>query len=319
MLYLDYSRKARRVGAQRVRRPGEPGGHRVPAGGERDRLQAPPRRRHDRRGVHRLAGRHPPHRPRAGSGFGFKWNMGWMHDTLLYIAKDPIYRQHHHHQMTFALVYAWSENYVLPISHDEVVHGKGSLAGKMPGDHVAAAGQRAGPAGVHVGAPRQAAALHGLRAGRRPRSGARSAASTGTCCTTRPAPVCSASSADLNRVYRDTPALWAQDTEPAGFRWIAGDDVANNTVSFVRIAPDGATAGLRRELLRPAAARTTGSACRPAGTLAGGAQHRRRTTTAARAWATWARYAPRTCRGTACAASAALQVPPLGALWLRQG
>ncbi|BFU44121.1 1,4-alpha-glucan branching protein GlgB [Krasilnikovia sp. MM14-A1004] len=175
-----------------------------------------------------------------GLGFGFKWNMGWMNDTLTYMEKEPIYRQWHHHQMTFATVYAWSENYILPISHDEVVHGKGSLTGKMPGDlwqklantralmafMWAFTGKQLVFMGAEMGDEREWNEARGLDwdllqdPGR---GGIRRLVQ------------------DLNRVYRDTPALWSQDTQPSGFRWISAEDSQHNVFSFLRFAPGGET------------------------------------------------------------------------------
>ncbi|MFP5353455.1 MAG: 1,4-alpha-glucan branching protein GlgB [Actinomycetota bacterium] len=168
-----------------------------------------------------------------GLGFGFKWNMGWMHDSLSYFSKEPIYRRYHHNQLTFSLMYAWSENFVLPISHDEVVHGKGSLLGKMPGDQWqrfanlrcmlsymwAHPGKKLLFMGSEFGQERewnhdQSLDWHLLddpmHAGTKKLM------------------------ADLNRIYRKNPALWEQDHSPEGFRWIDANDADNNVISFYR-------------------------------------------------------------------------------------
>jgi len=173
-----------------------------------------------------------------GLGFGFKWNMGWMHDTLTYISKDAVYRQWHHHQLTFATVYAWSENYMLPISHDEVVHGKGSLVGKMPGDmwqKLATTrallaymwsfpGKQLLFMGSELGDDREWSEGRGLDWGL-----LQDPARAGVQRLLR----------DLNATYRAVPALWSQDVTPGGFRWISSEDSAHNTFSFIRIATDG--------------------------------------------------------------------------------
>ena len=133
MLYLDYSRNE----GQWV--PNKFGGNENleavdSPGGERALLPAQARDHDDRRGVDVLAGRDPAAWTHGGLGFGFKWNMGWMNDSLRYLGREPIYRQYHHHEMTFAMAYAYSENFILPISHDEVVHGKGSMFERVPQD-----------------------------------------------------------------------------------------------------------------------------------------------------------------------------------------
>lgn len=248
-----------------------------------------------------------------GLGFGMKWNMGWMHDALGYLAHDPVHRQYHHHQLTFSMMYAYSENFVLPLSHDEVVHGKGSLLRKLPGDRWrqlatlraflaymwAHPGKQLLFMGGEFGQDSEWAESreldwwlldHADHAGVKTLVG------------------------DLNQTYRDHPALWSLDTDPAGFEWIDANDAAGNVFSFLRRGADGSvlacvtnfsamphenyrlglpTDGVWDEVLNTDATLYTGSGVGNLGSVSasGGPFHGR-------------------------PASAVLRVPPLGTLWL---
>jgi 1,4-alpha-glucan branching enzyme len=172
-----------------------------------------------------------------GLGFTFKWNMGWMHDTLAYVGQEPVHRRFHHDQLTFSLMYAWDENFVLPLSHDEVVHGKSSLLSKLPGDRwqkLATLRALYGYMWAHPGKQLlfmggelgqwdewsegrsldwpllddpDHAGLHGLVG-------------------------------DLNAAYRAEPALWEVDVRPEGFAWLVGDARDDNTLAFARFSAD---------------------------------------------------------------------------------
>ena len=168
-----------------------------------------------------------------GLGFGFKWNMGWMHDTLLYFSKDPIHRRYHHNQLTFSLVYAFSENYVLPFSHDEVVHGKGSLLGKMPGDRWQRfANLRALFAYMWAHPGKQLLFMGNELAQEREWSHDRSL--DWHLLDTEAHRGIQRLVADLNKTYKGLQALWREDSSPEGFRWIDANDADNNVISFVR-------------------------------------------------------------------------------------
>ena len=174
-----------------------------------------------------------------GLGFGFKWNMGWMHDTLDYFARDPVYRQYHHHQLTFSLMYAFSENFVLPLSHDEVVHGKGSLYGKMPGDRwQKLANLRALYAYMWAHPGKKLLFMGGELAQEAEWSEQRSL--DWHVLERREHAGVHALVRELNRVYRGEPALWEVDFEPAGFRWLEANDSANNVLAFARLSAGGA-------------------------------------------------------------------------------
>jgi 1,4-alpha-glucan branching enzyme len=173
-----------------------------------------------------------------GLGFGFKWDMGWMHDTLSYVSHQPVHRQYHHNELTFSMMYAYSENFVMPLSHDEVVHGKGSLLNKIPGDRW-----------------QQMATLRTLYAymwahpGKQLLFMGQEFAQGGEWAESRSLDWWLLDSpehrgvarliSDLNRLYVENDALWSRDTTPEGFRWIDANDAQGNVYSFLRFGSGG--------------------------------------------------------------------------------
>ena len=172
-----------------------------------------------------------------GFGFGFKWNMGWMHDTLRFISKEPVHRRYHHHDLTFGLLYAFTENFILPLSHDEVVHGKGSILGKMPGDRWQRFANLRAYYGFMWGHPGKKLLFMGGEFGQEREWNHDHSLDwhllddplhRGVKDLLR----------DLNRAYRDLPALHERDCEAGGFQWLVSDDADNSVIAWARFGTD---------------------------------------------------------------------------------
>ena len=269
-----------------------------------------------------------------GLGFGFKWNMGWMHDSLAYMEKQPVHRSYHHGQLTFSMIYAYSENYVLPISHDEVVYGKGSLLRKMPGDRwQQLANLRAYLAYMWAHPGKQLLFMGQEFAQAAEWAESRSLdwwhlddpAHRGVLDLVR----------DLNGRYRELEALWSLDVDPAGFQWIDANDASGNVLSFLRYgkAPaDRPGCGRRRPEVATARAVERGQVLACVANFAGSPHEgyriglprpgrwREVLNTDAEAYggsgsATSAASRPSRSRGTASPTRPRSSAPPLGTVW----
>jgi len=175
-----------------------------------------------------------------GLGFGFKWNMGWMNDTLRYFARDPAYRRYHHDELTFSLMYAFSENYALPLSHDEVVHGKGALVQKLPGDRFQRLANLRALYGYMWAHPGKKLLFMGDELAQEREWDA--GGSVDWHLLERPEHLgVQRLVRDLNRVYRERSALHELDGEPEGFRWLELHDADANVIAFARLSRAGET------------------------------------------------------------------------------
>jgi len=178
-----------------------------------------------------------------GLGFGLKWNMGWMHDTLAYMKEEPVHRRHHHNRLTFSLVYAFNENFVLPLSHDEVVHGKGSLIGKMPGDDWQKFANLRALYGLMWTHPGKKLLFMGGEFAQRREWTHEGELEWWVSERVEHAGVLHFMQA-LNRLYRAEPALWQLDFEPAGFEWVDASDTQSSVIAFLRKPRDAAATPL---------------------------------------------------------------------------
>jgi 1,4-alpha-glucan branching enzyme len=172
-----------------------------------------------------------------GLGFHYKWNMGWMHDALAYFARDPVHRHHHHGEMTFSLVYAYNENFVLPISHDEVVHGKGSMLGKMPGDRWQKFANLRAFYGYMYGHPGKKLLFMGCEFAQEREWNHDQSLDWHLLNFTDHAGV-QRLMRDLNHFYQATPALYQRDFDGSGFEWIDHSDANRSVLSFIRRGAD---------------------------------------------------------------------------------
>ena len=164
--------------------------------------------------------------------------MGWMHDTLEYIKREPIHRAHHHNEITFSILYAYSENFLLPLSHDEVVHGKGSLIAKIPGDRWQQLATLRALYGFMWSHPGKKLLFMGCEFAQSDEWSEAKSLDWHLCEYDEHRGVQKVI-ARLNQEYKALPALWEQDTSPEGFQWLMGNDAAGNSLAFVRWSTDG--------------------------------------------------------------------------------
>jgi 1,4-alpha-glucan branching enzyme len=182
-----------------------------------------------------------------GLGFGLKWNLGWMHDTLSYLSTDPVFRHYHQNEITFSMVYSFSENFVLPLSHDEVVHGKGSLVRKMPGDRWRQFAGLRGLLAYQWAHPGKQLLFMGSEFGQEAEWSEQAGLDWQALSDSiHPGGFHGGVQRlvrDLNQVYREQPALWRRDFSPDGFGWIDAADADGNVLAFLRFPGEGAARG----------------------------------------------------------------------------
>jgi 1,4-alpha-glucan branching enzyme len=168
-----------------------------------------------------------------GLGFGFKWNMGWMHDSLKYLQREPVHRAHHHNEMTFSILYAWSENFLLPISHDEVVHGKKAMVNKFPGDRWQKLATLRAFYGYMWSHPGKKLIFMGSEFAQN-EEWQESTSLPWHLTQYKEHLGVQRFIKDLNQIYRSSPALWERDSITDGFQWLIHDDAENNVIAFIR-------------------------------------------------------------------------------------